>query len=186
MLVLRSLFFTLVIPGVVAVLVPYLIVSRGGASVAARWTPLQFLGLLPIVVGAAILARCIWDFAAKGRGTLAPIDPPTQLVVRGLYRYVRNPMYLGVLVLLLGQAVFYESVPLLQYTAAWVVVVHLFVVLFEEPSLRRRFGDSYAQYTRSVHRWWPSRGGRAGSLTPLRRRARRPQLTRDPNDASQS
>jgi len=162
MLVLRSLFFTIVIPGVVAVLIPHLIVSRGGASLVARWTSRQFLGLVPIVAGAAILARCIWDFAAKGRGTLAPIDPPRQLVVQGLYRYVRNPMYLGVLVLLLGQAVFYESVPLLQYTAAWFVVVHLFVVLVEEPLLLRRFGDSYEQYTRSVHRWRPGRGAGRG------------------------
>ena len=157
MLVLRSVFFTIVVPGSVAVLVPYLIVSRGGAASLGRWTPVQFLGLVPVVVGAAMLVRCIWDFAAKGRGTLAPIDPPKQLVVQGLYRYVRNPMYLGVLVLLLGQTVFFESIVLLQYTLVWFIVVHLFVVLYEEPSLRRRFGDSYERYRRSVHRWVPTR-----------------------------
>jgi hypothetical protein len=83
MLALRSLFFTIVVPGTVAVLLPYLIVSRGGAFSVGHWTALHFLGLALIVVGAGILLRCIWDFAAKGRGTLAPIDPPKQLVVQG-------------------------------------------------------------------------------------------------------
>jgi protein-S-isoprenylcysteine O-methyltransferase Ste14 len=157
MLALRSLFFTIVVPGTVTVLLPYLIVSRGGGSIPGSWTPVHLLGLVLILVGAAILFWCIWDFATKGRGTLAPIDPPRQLVVQGLYRYVRNPMYLGVLILLLGQAAFFRSVTLLQYTAAWFLIVNLIVVLYEEPSLRRRFGDSYERYVRSVHRWLPTR-----------------------------
>ncbi len=162
MLTLRSLFFAIVIPGTVAVLIPYLIVSRRGADIVGPWMAGRLISLIAIVVGAAILIRCIWDFAAKGRGTLAPIDPPRRLVVQGLYRYVRNPMYLGVLILLLGQAAFFQSVELLQYTAAWFIFVNLFVVLYEEPSLRRRFGDSYEQYSESVHRWVPSRPGRNG------------------------
>jgi protein-S-isoprenylcysteine O-methyltransferase Ste14 len=157
MLALRSLIFTILVPGTVAVLIPYLIVSRGGTSLVGPWTPLHFLSLVPMIAGAAILVLCIWDFAAKGRGTLAPIDPPRQLVVQGVYRYVRNPMYLGVLVLLLGQAAFFQSIALLQYTLVWFVIVNLMVVLYEEPSLRRRFGDSYERYTRSVHRWLPTR-----------------------------
>jgi protein-S-isoprenylcysteine O-methyltransferase Ste14 len=159
-LTLRSLFFAIVVPGTVAVLIPYLIVSRGGGSAAGPWTPLHLLSLVPMVVGAAILVRCVWDFAVKGGGTLAPIDPPKQLVVQGLYRYVRNPMYLGVLLLLLGQTAFFRSIALLQYTVAWFIVVNLFVVLYEEPSLRRRFGDSYERYFRSVHRWVPTRPAR--------------------------
>lgn len=162
MLALRSLFFAIVVPGTVAVLIPYLIVSRGGAGIARPWTPLHFLSLVLMIVGAAVLVRCIWDFAAKGRGTLAPIDPPKQLVVQGLYRYVRNPMYLGVLILLLGETAFFRSSALLQYTLAWFIVVNLFVVLYEEPSLRHRFGESYERYLRSVHRWLPTRpAGRA-------------------------
>jgi len=156
-LALRSLFFTIVVPGTVAVVIPYLIVSGQGARISGPWNPLQFLSLVPILVGAAILVRCIWDFAAKGRGTLAPIDPPKELVVQGLYRYVRNPMYVGVFVILLGQTAFFRSVALLRYTALWLIVVHLFVVLYEEPSLRRRFGSSYERYCRSVHRWLPTR-----------------------------
>jgi protein-S-isoprenylcysteine O-methyltransferase Ste14 len=159
MLTLRSIFFTLVIPGTVAVLIPYLIVSRGGGSVAGPWTPLRLLGLVLMVVGTAILIRCIWDFATKGQGTLAPIDPPKELVVQGLYRYVRNPMYLGVLILLLGETAFFKSTALLQYTIAWFIVVNLAVVLYEEPSLRSRFGDSYERYSRSVRRWLPTRPG---------------------------
>jgi protein-S-isoprenylcysteine O-methyltransferase Ste14 len=162
MLALRSLFFTIVVPGTVAVFIPYLIVSPGGASLVGPWTPLQFLSLVPMALGAAILVRCIWDFAAKGRGTLAPIDPPRQLVVQGLYRYVRNPMYLGVLLLLLGETAFFKSIVLLQYTLAWFIIVNLFVVFYEEPALRHRFGDSYERYLRSVHRWLPTRpAGRA-------------------------
>jgi protein-S-isoprenylcysteine O-methyltransferase Ste14 len=157
MLALRSLFFTLVVPGTVVVLIPYLIASPEGARLQGPWTPLQVVSLVIMVVGAAILVRCIWDFAAKGRGTLAPIDPPKQLVVQGLFRYVRNPMYLGVLVLLLGQTAFFESLALLRYTGIWFAVVHLVVVLYEEPSLRRRFGAPYERYCRSVHRWLPTR-----------------------------
>jgi protein-S-isoprenylcysteine O-methyltransferase Ste14 len=157
MLTLRVVLFALIVPGTVAVLIPYLILSRRGAAIVGPWTLGQLVSLVPIVVGAVILVRCIWDFAAKGRGTLAPVDPPRRLVVQGLYRYVRNPMYLGVLVLLLGQAAFFQSIELLQYTAVWFIIVNLFVVLYEEPSLRRRFGDSYDQYLQSVHRWVPTR-----------------------------
>lgn len=162
MLALRSLFFTIVVPGTVVVLIPYLIVSREGGSLQGSWTPMQVVSSGIMAVGAAILLRCIWDFAAKGRGTLAPIDPPKQLVVQGLFRYVRNPMYLGVLLLLLGETAFFQSTSLLQYTGLWFAVVHLVVVLYEEPSLRRRFGASYERYCRSVHRWLPTRpSGRA-------------------------
>jgi protein-S-isoprenylcysteine O-methyltransferase Ste14 len=113
-----------------------------------------------MVLGAGILFWCIRDFVTRGRGTLAPIDPPKQLVVQGLYRYVRNPMYLGVLILLLGEAAFFQSIALLRYTAAWFIIVNFLVVLYEEPSLRRRFGDSYDRYFGLVHRWVPTRPAR--------------------------
>ena len=157
MLALRSIFFTLVIPGTITVLIPYLIVSRTGATFPDAWTPLNILALVPMLVGAGILLRCIWDFAAKGRGTLAPVDPPRELVVQGLFCQVRNPMYLGVLLLLLGEALFFRSAGLLQYSAAWFFIVNLVVLFYEEPALRRRFGESYQHHTRLVHRWVPSR-----------------------------
>lgn len=154
MLALRSVAYALLLPGTVAVLVPYYIVS-GGAGLPARWTALQYVGVVAMLAGAAVLVRCIWEFAARGRGTLAPIDPPTQLVAQGLYRYVRNPMYLGVLALLLGECAFFQSRDLLWYTAGWFIVVNLFVILYEEPALRRRFGESYERYRRAVGRWLP-------------------------------
>jgi protein-S-isoprenylcysteine O-methyltransferase Ste14 len=154
MLTLKSLFFTILIPGTVAGLIPYLIVSR---TVVRPNTGLQVLGLGIIAAGAAILGWCVRDFATKGRGTLAPVDPPKQLVVQGLYRYVRNPMYLGVLLLLLGQTTFFQSLVLLQYAIVWFVIVNLIVLFYEEPALRRRFGESYDRYYHSVHRWLPSR-----------------------------
>jgi protein-S-isoprenylcysteine O-methyltransferase Ste14 len=164
MLVLRSVFFTVVVPGTVAVLIPYVIVSGGRAAWPGRWGALQCLALAPIAMGTAILLWCIWDFARVGRGTLAPVDPPKELVVEGLYRYARNPMYLGVLILLLGEATWFESVALLEYAVGWFVVIHLVVVLYEEPALRRRFGESYEAYCRSVRRWLPGR--RFGRATP--------------------
>lgn len=157
MLALRSLLFTILVPGTVVVLIPYLILSGREVDVGPPWTPVQVMGLVLILGGSAILFRCIWEFMVRGRGTLAPVDPPRELVVQGLYRYVRNPMYLGVLILLLGEAAFFHSHALLQYTIAWFAVVNLVVVLYEEPSLRRRFGDAYERYSRSVHRWLPTR-----------------------------
>ncbi len=93
---------------------------------------------------------------AIGRETLARVDPPTQLVVRGLYRYVRNPMYLGAFTLLLGEADFFESFLLLLYAVTWFLIINLIVLLYEEPVLHRRFGDSYDRYA-AVRRWVPTK-----------------------------
>ena len=159
MLALRSLLFAILIPGAVAVLIPSLIVTGAGAIAPPRTSP-QLLSLVAIAAGAAILIWCIWNFASNGRGTLAPVDPPKQLVVQGPYRYVRNPMYLGVLLLLLGQTAYFRSITLLQYTIVWFIIVNVIVVWYEEPALRRRFGERYERYVRSVHRWWPTRAFR--------------------------
>jgi protein-S-isoprenylcysteine O-methyltransferase Ste14 len=157
MLALRSTFFTLLLPGTATVLIPYLILSDRQAGWLGQVALWQYLGLLPIGVGAGVLLRCIWDFAVAGRGTLAPVDPPKHLVVRGLYRYVRNPMYVGVVTILLGEAVLFRSLALLCYAGIFFTVVHAFVVLYEEPTLRRQFGESYENYCRRVHRWFPHR-----------------------------
>jgi len=156
-LFLRSLFFAVLLPGTVAVLIPWRIVSREPAAPLGDLGVMQYVALIPITLGIAILLRCIWEFASKGRGTLAPIDPPRHLVVTGLYRYVRNPMYLGVLTLLLGEAALFQSLRLLEYAAVIFVIVNLFVRLYEEPALRRRFGDSYERYRCAVQRWIPGK-----------------------------
>ena len=157
MLFLRSLFFALLLPGSVTLLIPYFILSGRGGIRVQQWGSLQYLAVIGVAAGATILIWCISDFARVGRGTLSPVDPPSTLVVRGLYRYVRNPMYVGVLLLLLGEAALFQSRALLIYTGIWFLFVNLFVILYEEPTLRGKFGDSYDQYRRSVRRWIPRR-----------------------------
>jgi protein-S-isoprenylcysteine O-methyltransferase Ste14 len=107
--------------------------------------------------GLFILLKSIWDFMWVGQGTLAPIDPPIELVVTGLYRYVRNPMYLGALVFLLGETAWFESPAPLEYTAGWFLLVHVVVAFYEEPTLHRTFGGAYERYCGTVSRWVPRR-----------------------------
>lgn len=154
MLLLRSILFTILQPGTVAVLIPYWLISSQDSSVAAD-RPLRYLGLPLIIIGAAGLLWCIWEFFSTGRGTISPVDPPKHLVVRGLYRYVRNPMYVLVIIVLLGEAIFFSSVPVLIEAGVFFVLASLFVMFYEEPYLRRRFGESYERYTQAVGRWIP-------------------------------
>jgi protein-S-isoprenylcysteine O-methyltransferase Ste14 len=156
-LALRSLFFALLLPGTVTLFLPYVVLSNTGVTGVPHWTALQYAALLVIGVGFAVLVRCIVDFAQLGRGTLAPVDPPKDLVVHGLYRYVRNPMYVGVTGVLAGEVALFESLVLLRYVAAWFLIVNVFVIFYEEPALRGRFGQSYEQYRRAVGRWIPRR-----------------------------
>ena len=102
-----------------------------------------------------LLGACILEFARSGRGTLSPVDPPRHLVVRGLYRYVRNPMYLSVTAIVLGEVLLSRSTALAVYWAIWFACVNLFVVGYEEPTLRRQFGASYDEYAGQVGRWIP-------------------------------
>lgn len=108
-----------------------------------------------IALGAAVYLRCAWDFAVGGQGTPAPIDAPRRLVIRGLYRLVRNPMYLGVLTVLLCEAALFRSLTLLAYAGCFAVAFHLFVLCYEEPTLRAKFGEEYEAYRRAVPRWLP-------------------------------
>jgi len=155
MLLLRSIFFTFLQPGTVTVLIPYWLISSRGAAAVSNHQPLRFSGLPLIVIGAAGLLWCIWDFFSQGRGTISPIDPPKHLVVRGLYRYVRNPMYVAVVTTLIGEAIFFMSVPVLIEAGVFVVLANLFVMCYEERALRRQFGESYERYTQTVGRWIP-------------------------------
>jgi protein-S-isoprenylcysteine O-methyltransferase Ste14 len=122
-------------------------------TVAWRW-----LAAIPSVLGFAIALRCVWDFGWTGRGTPAPMVPPRRLVVVGFYRYVRNPMYLGFAVGWIGLwIVFGHANPVAIAAAALVALcVHLFVVFYEEPKLRKKFGKSYQEYCLHVRRWWPA------------------------------
>jgi protein-S-isoprenylcysteine O-methyltransferase Ste14 len=150
----RSLLWIALLPGLVAGYVPWRFFGLGNVRLDVH-NPVQLLGLLGIGAGAALLGMSVWEFASSGRGTLSPVDPPQELVVRGLYRYVRNPMYLGVTTMLLGEALLGRSRGLLIYWAAWFALANFFVLLYEEPALRRRFGPSYDEYARRVSRWLP-------------------------------
>ena len=156
MLWMRALFFFLLLPGNVAYLVPIWI----GATTGTPPGVLRWPGLALQIAGSAVLLWCVRDFAVRGRGTLAPVDPPTELVAEGLYRWVRNPMYVGVLTTLGGHALWFGSRALLLYAALVFAAFHLFVTLYEEPHLAQRFGESYLRYRASVPRWIPRRPSR--------------------------
>ncbi len=150
----RSLLWAVLLPCLVAGYVPWRFFGLGRARVHLSSLE-HILGLLFIGLGAVLLAACVFEFARSGRGTLSPVDPPRHLVVRGLYRYVRNPMYLSVTTILMGEVFLIQSPALALYWAIWFLGANLFVIGYEEPTLRRRFGGTYDEYTRLVRRWFP-------------------------------
>jgi protein-S-isoprenylcysteine O-methyltransferase Ste14 len=152
-LVVRNLLFTIAVPGLGGVLVPWWILTRDGGSA----TPAAWEALPVIAAGVALYLWCVWNFAAVGRGTPGPWDAPTRVVATGPYRWVRNPIYLAALLIVLGEAWLFRSPPLLAYAGAVAVFFHLFVTGYEEPTLRRRFGGTYLEYRRTVPRWIPRR-----------------------------
>jgi protein-S-isoprenylcysteine O-methyltransferase Ste14 len=154
-LALRSIAWTFVIPGMVAGFVPWQFLGLSRVRLNFQ-NPIQLLGLACVSAGAVLLGICIWEFATLGRGTLAPVDPPRHLVVRGLYQYVRNPMYVGVGIVLFGELMVAQTAAMFWYLLVWFLAVNLFVLGYEEPMLRRTFGASYDEYVRSVNRWLPS------------------------------
>lgn len=151
----RVLTWVSLFTGLFLVYVPARILAPSGIPTVAELGPAQVAGVVVATAGAAIALWCIATFATLGQGTPAPFDPPRRLVVRGPYRYVRNPMYIGGTLALCGAAAYYASWPLLAYALAFLAVMHLFVVVHEEPSLRTRFGADYEAYCAAVRRWWP-------------------------------
>ena len=145
---LRALLAFLVLPGMVAFAVPLLAFSPSTPPGGFRPAGAVVLG-----IGILILGWCVRDFYVLGRGTLAPWDPPRALVVRGLYRYSRNPMYVGVLWIVSGWALGFQSMPLAYYVVALAVLFHLRVILAEEPFLARTHGAAWEQYAARVPRW---------------------------------
>lgn len=149
---LRSALFVLLVPGTVAFLAPALLARRVAAPAAPA--PLAALGAVLVVAGSAALLACVAAFARHG-GTPAPPDAPPRLVARGLYRFVRNPMYVAAFTILAGQAILRPHPLLFAYAGAILAGFHVFVVAYEEPTLRRRFGPSYEEYLARVPRWIP-------------------------------
>lgn len=152
----RAITYATLFIGLVLVFLPAQLLSPALARPAAIGVP-QVLGMVVAAGGGVIALWCILSFALVGRGTPAPFDPPRRLVVSGPYAVVRNPMYIGAGLALGGASLLYQSFALLGYAAAFLLVTHLFVVLYEEPTLRRAFGAEYETYCRQVRRWWPRR-----------------------------
>ena len=152
----RTVTYAALFIGLVLIYLPARVLSWSGIVRPAAIGVPQVAGMVIGAAGAAVALWCIFTFAFIGRGTPAPFDPPRRLVNRGPYRFVRNPMYIGAGLALASAALFYKSLPLLGYTGLFFLTTHLFVVLYEEPTLRRTFGQEYEAYCRQVRRWWPS------------------------------
>lgn len=161
MIAIKTIIFTLLLPGTAIVYVPWLLL-RAWPSPIFDPGPLRYLALPLGLLGLAVYVRCAWDFGARGGGTPAPIDPPKALVAEGLYRYSRNPMYVGVLLMLLAECVWFGSLALVLWTLAIFSMFQAFILLYEEPTLRRSFGPAYERFCREVPRWLPL-GGREAS-----------------------
>lgn len=154
MIALKTLIFTILVPGTVAFVIPCLLLGQP-LSPGLLFPSLWLLGFLPLLVGVGLYLWCAAAFTFIGKGTPAPLDAPIYLVKAGPYHLVRNPMYLAVLAMVIGQAIFFRSILLLGYALLVWGVVHLFVVFVEEPTLRHQFGESYETYQRTVARWLP-------------------------------
>ena len=155
----RAITYSALYVGLLLVFLPAQLLSRFGVPAPARIGAPQIIGAVVAVIGFVVAIACVLTFVFVGRGTAAPFDPPRRLVVRGPYRLIRNPMYLGSGLALLGAAAFYESVLLAGYAAVYFLAMHLLVVLYEEPTLKRIFGADYEAYVTQVGRWLPSSRG---------------------------
>lgn len=152
-LVFKVILFTVLVPGTVILYFPYSLILKSYGGLQLPGPASSIPAALCILIGTAIYIRCAWDFAIDGLGTPAPIDPPKTLVISGLYRRTRNPMYHGVLLLLLAECLLFPQAGLWVYTSSIALTFHLFVVFYEEPALIRRFGARYSDYCQKVPRW---------------------------------
>lgn len=149
-----SVFFALA-PGVVAGLIPWWLTGWRMREPLPYWAPVRIVGAVLLVAGGVVLVQAFARFVVDGRGTPAPVAPTEHLVVGGLYRYVRNPMYVAVVAAIVGQALVFGQLGLLAYAAVVWAACAAFVRWYEEPALRRRFGAEYDAYRRAVPAWWP-------------------------------
>jgi protein-S-isoprenylcysteine O-methyltransferase Ste14 len=150
-----SAVFFLLAPGVVVGLIPWLLTRWQAREPLPYWAPVRVLGGLLLIAGLVALVHAFVRFVVEGLGTPAPVAAPDRLVVGGVYRYVRNPMYVAVLAAIIGQALLLGQLGLLLYAGAAWLVVAAFVRWYEEPTLTRRFGADYEAYRRAVPAWWP-------------------------------
>lgn len=152
MTALKSFLFLILAPGTVAGYIPLVLLRRGPQIETGIFA---YLAIPLWIIGGVILLWSFWNFLIEGRGTPAPIDPPKELVAVGFYLYVRNPMYFGVLLILIGHFLWFGFWWLLAYTALAFLMTHLFVTSYEEPTLKKKFGAAYEDYLKKVPRWIP-------------------------------
>jgi protein-S-isoprenylcysteine O-methyltransferase Ste14 len=156
-IVARAVVYATLFIGFFLIFVPARVLTSSGIVAPTTFGLWQAAGLLLAAAGAALAVSCVLTFALVGKGTPAPFDPPRRLVVRGPYFFVRNPMYIGAALAMTGAAIYYQSVALFAYVVVFLLVTYLFVVTYEEPTLRRTFGKDYEAYCARVGRWWPRR-----------------------------
>ncbi len=150
----KTLIFAIFVPGFLLIVVPcWLVASNLNRSFEIGI--LRYLGFIPIGLGAIAQLWSMWNFATFGKGTPAPIDPPKIFVSKGLYRMMRNPMYVGAALILIGEALVYQSWTLFAYAFLVWLPQHLFVIFYEEPALKKKFGAEYEAYLKTVPRWIP-------------------------------
>lgn len=154
MLALKTILLAIFVPGVFLFYIP-LKILHSPINIGVNLFFLRYCAPFFWVIGAFLSLWCVWVFFSKGKGTPAPIDPPENLVVSGPYRYSRNPMYTGILSILFGHIIWFESFSLTMYFSALWVMFHLFIVNYEEPHLTEKFGESYKNYLKRVPRWIP-------------------------------
>ena len=155
MILFKTVLFSILVPGTVVGIVPYLLQTHGPELPAIGLGSMRYIGVIPLIGGLLFYIASAWNFIERGKGTPAPIDPPKLLVTSGPYRCVRNPMYLGGVLILLGEALLFASILLLLYLCFIWLAFHLFIVFYEEPHLRKVFGTEYKEYCRNVKRWVP-------------------------------
>jgi protein-S-isoprenylcysteine O-methyltransferase Ste14 len=148
----KSLLYLIIEAGMFALYIP-LSFLRSGPRIETDI--ISWLAIPLWLIGSLVVLSCFWNFTFKGRGTPVPTDPPKELVTTGPYHYVRNPIYVGVLLIFWGHFLWFGHWALLIYTVSAFVGVHLFVVLYEEPTLKRKFGAAYEDYLKQVPRWIP-------------------------------
>jgi protein-S-isoprenylcysteine O-methyltransferase Ste14 len=156
MIWLRLLIFAVLVPGTTIVLLPMLLLQSGWGG-RVQLGLLSYLGWIPLLAGTALMLWCWYDFVTRGRGTPAPYDAPRQLVVSGPFRVVRNPMYVAGVTILIGMAIVYGAPGLVLYALAFWVFTATFVLIYEQPTLKRKFGQEYLDYCARVPAWIPRR-----------------------------
>lgn len=151
----KTLIFSILVPGSVTVLFPFLLLSNDLEVLLFDPGAMKYGGMFPILLGLLFYVWSAYDFAVFGKGTPAPLDPPKRLVIKGPYRYTRNPMYTGGVLILIGESLYFGSATLVMYACFVWLMFHLFVILYEEPHLKTIFGANYEAFMLATPRWIP-------------------------------